>query len=65
MGDNGKEKGNYYSIMGYILGLYGDNGKENGNYYNGESNGKEHENEMETGIVMGSCKGHVGFWGLQ
>ena len=28
-GDNGKENGNYYSI----LGLYGDNGKENGNYY--------------------------------
>ena len=31
--DNGKENGNYYSIMGYILGLYGDNGKENGSYY--------------------------------
>ena len=28
-GDNGKENGNYYSI----LGLYGDNGKENGSYY--------------------------------
>ena len=28
--DNGKENGNYYSI----LGLYRDNGKENGNYYN-------------------------------
>ena len=28
-GDNGKENGNYYGI----LGLYGDNGKENGNYY--------------------------------
>ena len=28
-GDNGKEDGNYYSI----LGLYRDNGKENGNYY--------------------------------
>ena len=27
--DNGKENGNYYSI----LGLYRDNGKENGNYY--------------------------------
>ena len=27
--DNGKEKGNYYSI----LGLYIDNGKENRNYY--------------------------------
>ena len=27
--DNGKENGNYYSI----LGLYGDNGKENGKYY--------------------------------
>ena len=38
--DNGKENGNYYSIMGYsimgyILGLYRNNGKENGNYYNG------------------------------
>ena len=31
--DNGKENGNYYSIMGYILGLYRNNGKENGNYY--------------------------------
>ena len=29
--DNGKENGNYYSI----LGLYRDNGKENGNYYLG------------------------------
>ena len=27
MGDNGKENGNYY----VILGLYWDNGKENGN----------------------------------
>ena len=27
--DNGKENGNYYSI----LGEYWDNGKENGNYY--------------------------------
>ena len=27
--DNGKENGNYYSI----LGLYRDNGKENGNYF--------------------------------
>ena len=31
--DNGKENGNYYSIIGYILGLYWDSGKENGNYY--------------------------------
>ena len=31
--DNGKENGNYYSTIGYILGLYWDNGKENGNYY--------------------------------
>ena len=31
--DNGKENGNYYSIIGFILGLYWDNGKENGNYY--------------------------------
>ena len=34
--DNGKENGNYKSILGYILGiilgLYRDNGKENGNY---------------------------------
>ena len=28
-GDNGKENGNYYTI----LGLYRNNGKENGNYY--------------------------------
>ena len=27
--DDGKENGNYYSI----LGAYWDNGKENGNYY--------------------------------
>ena len=33
--DNGKEDGNYYIIIGYILGLYWDNGKENGNYYLG------------------------------
>ena len=31
--DNGKENGNYYSIIGHILELYRDNGKENGNYY--------------------------------
>ena len=31
--DNGKENGNYCSVIGYILGLYRDNGKENGNYY--------------------------------
>ena len=31
--DNGKENGNYYSILGNILGIYEDNGKENGNYY--------------------------------
>ena len=29
IGDNGKENGNYYSV----LGSYRDNGKENGNYY--------------------------------
>ena len=28
-GDNGKENGNYYNM----LGIYGDNGKENGNYH--------------------------------
>ena len=33
--DNGKENGNYFNIIGYILGLYRDNGKENGNYNNG------------------------------
>ena len=33
IGDNGKENGNSYIIIGYILGLYTDNGKENGNYY--------------------------------
>ena len=31
IGDYGEENGNYYIIMGYILGLYEDNGKENGN----------------------------------
>ena len=31
--DNGKQNGNYYSIIGYILWFYWDNGKENGNYY--------------------------------
>ena len=30
---NDKENGNYYSIIGYILGLCRDNGKQNGNYY--------------------------------
>ena len=30
-----KENGNYYSIRGFILGLYRGNGKENGNYYVG------------------------------
>ena len=29
------QNGSYYSILGYILGLYRDNGKENGNYYLG------------------------------
>ena len=32
--DNGKENGNYYIIMGYILGLYRDN-ERNGNYHLG------------------------------
>ena len=31
--DNGKENENYYSILGFILGLFRDNEKENGNYY--------------------------------
>ena len=31
--DNGKENGNYYSIIGYILKLHRDNGNENGSYY--------------------------------
>ena len=31
--DNGKENGNYYSIIRYIVGIYWDSGKENGNYY--------------------------------
>ena len=30
--ENGKEHGNYYSIIGYILGLYWENGRGNGNY---------------------------------
>ena len=29
---NGKENGNYYSIVGSIWALYRGNGKENGNY---------------------------------
>ena len=44
LGANGKENGNYYSI----LGLYRDNGKENGNYYSilglYRDNGKENGN---------------------
>ena len=35
IGFNGKENGNYYSIIKYILGLYGHNGRENGSYYLG------------------------------
>ena len=42
--NNGKENGNYYTI----LGLYRDNGKENGNYYTilglYRDNGKENGN---------------------
>ena len=30
--DNGKESGNFYSILGYMLGFYRDNGKSNGAY---------------------------------
>ena len=46
--DNGKENGNYYSIL---FGLYWDNGKENGNYYSilfglYWDNGKENGNYM-------------------
>ena len=33
--DDGKETGNYYIIIGYVLGLYWDIGKEHGNYYVG------------------------------
>ena len=33
--DNGKENGNYYVIVGYMLGLYWGDGKENGSYYLG------------------------------
>ena len=32
--DNGKENGNYHTIIGDIMGLSWDNGKENGNYRN-------------------------------
>ena len=63
--NNGKENGNYYSV----LGLYRDNGEENGNYYsmlglsgdNGKENGNYYiaywgyigitEKKMETTIV--------------
>ena len=31
-GDDGKENGNYYIIMGYIMGLFRENGQEYGNY---------------------------------
>ena len=60
--DNGKENGNYYNTIGYILGLYGDNGKENGNYYNTigyilglyGDNGKENGNYYNTiGYILG------------
>ena len=30
--NNGKENGNYHTIIGYTMGLSWDNGKENGNY---------------------------------
>ena len=30
--DNGKENGNYYSIIGDIGAIFRDNGKEHGNY---------------------------------
>ena len=46
--DNGKENGNYYIIIGYILGLYYSVGTtpimEN-------QMDKKMENEMETGII--------------
>ena len=28
-----RDNANYYSISGFVSGLYRDNGKENGNYY--------------------------------
>ena len=33
IGNNGKENGNYYSIIGCIYIYRGNDGKENGNYY--------------------------------
>ena len=45
-----------------IVGLYRDNGKEHGNYYNGESNEKEHGNEMETGIILGCIRVILSFF---
>ena len=33
LGPGPVENGDYYIIIGYILGLYKDNGEENGNYY--------------------------------
>ena len=48
--DNGKEKGNYYIIIGYIVGVYGNNGKETTIMENQME--KKMENEMETEIIM-------------
>ena len=51
MWDNGKENGNYNTV----LGLYGDNGKENGNYNSvlglyGD-NGKENGHVLHDGVL--------------
>ena len=69
--DNGKENGNYYSIMGYNLILYWDNGKENGNNYsimgynillywdNGKENGN-YQNHSPLWPFFHAAKSHCG-----
>ena len=75
--DNGKENGNYYIIIGYILGLYWDNGKENGNYYiiigyilglywdNGKENGNYYSNSgLYWGYILSPSISPVLTWSL-
>ena len=56
-GENGKDVGNYYSI----LGLSGDDGKENGNYYLGSHNvGCRRTLPRIEGAILGLYWGNLG-----
>ena len=65
----GKENGNYFIIIGYILGLYRNNGKENGNYHIiigyilglYRDNGKENGNLLSRGYLE-SLSSHPKQW---